>query len=511
MNQRQPQTIWQLLEAGGSGDPAVLGMERPPLPFGALRRQVQSAGAALNALGLGRRDRVAMVLPNGPEMAVAFLAVAAHACAAPLNPAYRRAEFDFCLSDLNAKALIVEPGGSPEAIAAARARRIGILELAAEPSQPAGCFALEAAQRIAPLLAAGGPAEPQDIALTLHTSGTTAQPKIVPLTQANLCASAGNIARTLHLQAADLCLNPMPLFHVHGLMAAVLASLSAGGALFALPGFDALRFFAQLRQADPSWYSAVPSMHQAILGRAPRNRETIAQSRLRFIRSSSAPLPPQVLAELEETFGVPVIEAYAMTEAAHQMTSNPLPPGRRKPGSVGRAAGPEVAIMDEQAPRLLGAGQAGEVVIRGANVTPGYEGNPQANAQAFADSWFRTGDLGLMDAEGYLSIQGRLKERINRGGEKISPREVDEALLDHPAIRQAASFAMPHPTLGEEVAAAVVLREGTRADEREIRRFASTRLAAFKTPRRVLILEELPKSATGKLQRIGLAKQLGLA
>ena len=512
LNHRQPQTIRQLLQAGGDGDPAVLGMVRAPLSFRQLRREMHGLGQALNGLGLGRNDRVAMALPNGPEMAVSLLAVAAYASAAPLNPAGRRAEFDFQLSDLGAKALLIDSKGSPEAVAAARGLGIAVLELSAKPGQPAACFALNAAQSVAPAPRSGdGPAGPQDIALALHTSGTTARPKIVPLTQANLCASAANIAGTLGLGRADCCLNPMPLFHVHGLMAAVLASLGAGGSVFALPGFDALRFFSQLRQAAPSWYTAVPSMHQAILARAPRNRAIIAQTPLRFIRSSSAPLPPQVLADLEETFGVPVIEAYAMTEAAHQMTSNPLPPGRRKPGSVGRAAGPEVAIMDEQAPKLLGPGRVGEVVVRGANVTPGYEANPQANAEAFADGWFRTGDLGLMDEEGYLRIKGRLKEIINRGGEKISPREVDEALLDHPAIRQAAAFALPHPKLGEEVAAAVVLREGAQASESEIRRFAAMRLAAFKTPRLVLILDALPKGATGKLQRIGLAKQLGLA
>ena len=301
----------------------------------------------------------------------------------------------------------------------------------------------------------------------------------------------------------------MPLFHIHGLMAAVLASISAGASVFCTPGFNALRFFAWLGDARPSWYTAVPTMHQALLARAERNAEIIAGARLRFIRSSSSSLPPQVMRALEETFGAPVVEAYAMTEAAHQMTSNPLPPLPRKPGTVGVAAGPEVGVMDEQG-TLLEAGQVGELVIRGSNVTEGYENNPEANAACFTNGWFRTGDEGVLDDEGYVTITGRLKEIINRGGEKISPREVDDALMDHPAIEQVVTFAMPHDKLGEEVAAAVVLREGAEAEAREIRRFAADRLADFKVPRKIVFVAEIPKGATGKLQRIGLAEKLGL-
>jgi len=307
-------------------------------------------------------------------------------------------------------------------------------------------------------------------------------------------------------------MNIMPLFHIHGLIAAVLSSLGAGASVHCAPGFNALRVYGWLDEIEPSWYTAVPTMHQAILSRASRNADSVAHARknLRLVRSSSSSLPPQVMKELEETFDVPVVEAYGMTEAAHQMACNPLPPAVRKPGSVGIAAGPEVAIMDESDSTLLEIGQTGEIVIRGPNVTPGYENNPDANASAFTDGWFRTGDQGVMDDEGYISITGRLKEIINRGGEKISPREVDEVLMDHPAVAQAVTFAMPHDKLGEEVAAAIVLREGEAAEESEVREFVSGHLADFKVPRRVLILDEIPKGATGKLQRIGLAEKLGL-
>jgi acyl-CoA synthetase (AMP-forming)/AMP-acid ligase II len=301
----------------------------------------------------------------------------------------------------------------------------------------------------------------------------------------------------------------MPLFHIHGLIGSVLSTLCAGGSVFCTPGFNALKFFAMMDEAKPTWYTAVPTMHQAILSRAANNREIIARHPLRFIRSSSSSLPPQVLAELEQVFNAPVLESYGMTEASHQMTSNPLPPRPHKPGTVGVAAGPEVGIMSEEG-KLLGPNATGEVVIRGLNVTNGYENNPKANAEGFTHGWFRTGDQGVLDAEGYLSITGRLKEIINRGGEKISPREVDEVLMDHPAVQQVVTFAMPHAKLGEDVAAAVVLREGKSANEKEIREFAAKRLADFKVPRKILILEEIPKGATGKLQRIGLAQKLGL-
>ena len=301
----------------------------------------------------------------------------------------------------------------------------------------------------------------------------------------------------------------MPLFHIHGLIAAVLSSLSAGASVVCTPGFDALKVFRWMDAAEPTWYTAVPTMHQAILARATRNEASVARARLRFIRSSSSSLPPQVMAELEATFSCPVIEAYGMTEAAHQMASNRLPPGARKAGSVGPAAGPEVVILSQDG-ATLAAGEIGEICIRGPNVTKGYEANPPANAEAFAHGWFHTGDQGTMDEDGFVRLTGRLKEIINRGGEKISPREVDEVLMDHPAVQQVVTFAMPHSKLGEDVAVAIVLREGVSASERDIRDFAATRLADFKVPRKLVFLEEIPKGATGKLQRIGLAAKLGL-
>jgi len=502
------QTFADLIQPHPDTARAIGAPGRDWMTYGDLKALAKDVRSALRGAGVGAKDRVAIVLPNGPEMATAFVTVAQSATTAPLNPAYKEEEFAFYLEDLKARAIIVEAGYSGPARPAAERLGLMIIELTA--TNPAGCFTLSAA---------GGSAAPDtdpaadDVALILHTSGTTSRPKIVPLMQSNVAASAENIRASLQLTADDCCLNVMPLFHIHGLIAAVSASLAAGASISCAPGFDALKFFGWLEEVDPTWYTAVPTMHQAILARAPRNAEIIEKARLRFLRSSSSSLPGPVMTQLAETFGAPVVEAYGMTEAAHQMCCNPIEPGRQKPGAVGLPAGPEVRIAHEVENRLIDG--VGEVCISGPNVTPGYESNPDANAKNFFEAggkrWFRTGDQGAFDADGYLSLTGRLKEIINRGGEKISPLEVDGVLSDHPAIGQCVTFAVPHDKLGEEVAAAVVLKEGKTATEREIRDFASERLAAFKVPRKILILDEIPKGATGKLQRIGLAEKLGLA
>lgn len=503
-------TIKSLLE-DHPRDAASLGAPgRDWLSYGHLRELADAVAEALHQAGVGRGDRVAIVLPNGPEMASAFITIAQTAVTAPLNPAYREEEFLFYLEDLKAKAIVLMEGDDGPASAAAQKLGVSVLRLKVDASAPAGQFTLQTisggfCDRDAPVA--------EDVALILHTSGTTSRPKIVPLLQSNVTASAGNIASSLELKPDDRCLNVMPLFHIHGLLAAVSATLSAGGQVWCAPGFDALKFFGWLRDADPTWFTAVPTMHQAILSRAGRNSDVIEHARLRFLRSSSASLPGPVMTKLADTFGAPVIEGYGMTEAAHQMCSNPLPPRAQKPGAVGVPAGPEVRIAHESEPNLLDDG-VGEVVISGPNVTPGYEGNPEANAKNFFEAdnklWFRTGDQGAFDEEGYLTLTGRLKEIINRGGEKVSPLEVDGVLSAHPAVAQVVTFALPHPKLGEEVAAAIVLRDGEELTSHDVRNFASERLADFKVPRKVVILDEIPKGATGKLQRIGLAEKLGL-
>ena len=502
------QTIEGTVAAVASQAPASDALGAPDrgfVSFRALLGQIGATGKNLRAMGIGRRDVVAVALPDGPELASLFLGIAGAAICAPLNPAFRTSEFDFYLRDLRPSLIVLGDEGGGSAETAAQGLGIPIAHLSS--SVRTGEFSL----RGSPTRAASADslvAAPDDVALVLHTSGTTARPKMVALSQGNLSASAANVARSLQLGPTDRCLNVMPLFHIHGLVAAVLASLAAGSSVVCTPGFDATRFHAWISGVQPTWYTAVPTMHQAILART-ESLPTAERSwpSLRMIRSSSSPLPPVVMERLEATFGVPVLEAYGMTEAAHQIASNPLPPGQRKPGSVGRAAGPEIAILNPQG-ETVATEEEGEVAIRGANVFSGYVGLDQSSHQG---GWFRTGDLGRLDGDGYLHLTGRIKEIINRGGETIAPREIDEVLLTHPSVQQAVAFAVPDRRLGEQVAAAIVLKAGTTASEMELREYVAGRLHSAKVPRRVLVLDEIPRGATGKLVRIGLADKLGLA
>jgi acyl-CoA synthetase (AMP-forming)/AMP-acid ligase II/acyl carrier protein len=480
---------------------ALYAPDRSPLTYRRLLGRVDTVANALARAGVEPGDAVAVVVPNGPDMALACLGAASYAACAPLNPTYRRQELDFFLGDLAARAVVVSVELESPVRDAARALGVPLVELNAASSGEAGAFDLSIESDSSPPARHGtGDAT----ALLLHTSGTTSRPKLVPLTHTNLVTSAGNIGETLAITPEDRCLNVMPLFHIHGLVAALLASLAAGAGVVCTPGFYASRFYDWLDGFEPTWYTAVPTMHQAVLARAPDHPNEIGRHHLRFVRSSSAPLPRQVIAELVDTFGVPVVEAYGMTEASHQITSNAL--DRQKPGSVGRPQGPDVAILDP-AGHALSVGEVGEVAIRGKSVTPGYR-NAEDSAAAFTDGWLRTGDLGYLDEDRFLYLTGRSKEMINRAGEKIAPREIDEVLLEHPDVAQAVAFAMPHESLGEEVAAAVVLRGGAAIGERDLQEFVATRLADHKIPRRVVFVDEIPKGPTGKLQRIGLADVL---
>lgn len=483
---------------------AVLAPSRSPLSYVALWAQIQTLAAGLASHGLGPASRVAVVLPNGPEMAVAFLGVAACATCVPLNPGSRESEFHFYFEDMRVDALIVQRGDLGAARACAQAMGLKVLDIDVPDGAPAGQFTLEggALPDAPPAYAAAS-----DVALVLHTSGTTARPKIVPLSHHNLVASARNIARHLSLAPADRCLNVMPLFHIHGLVGGLLSTLASGGGVICAPGYNDREFFDWVQVFQPSWYSAVPTIHQSVVAQSPQYRVKAPRHQFRFIRSSSSSLPPATMKALESFTGAPVVEAYSMTEAAHQMTSNALPPGTRAAGSVGVAAGVEVAILDE-AGRRMPPGQTGEIVIRGPSVIQGYENNPVANAASFIDGWFRTGDQGILNSEGRLFISGRLKEIVNRGGEKVSPREVDDALLEHPDVAQVVAFAVPHPSLGEDLAAAVIRRPASSASEADLREFLYGKLSEFKIPSRILFVESIPKGPTGKIQRLTLHRAL---
>ncbi len=496
-----PDTLLELLGAAPGGSTAIILPEAQiQVSYKQLHDQICEMANALASLGIRRGDRVATSLPNGLPAIVTFLAASVAGTAAPLNPGYREEEVSFYLEDTAAKLLLC----LPDAVAARKAAEAKGIPVYPVEMDKTGRVTIAGAPQ-------GGTASApsrEDIALVLHTSGSTGRPKRVPIMHGNVAASTRNIVAHYDLSPKDVSLCVMPLFHVHGLVASTLSTLLSGGVVVVPDKFSPLSFWRTVRDTGATWYSAVPTIHNLLLTRAGDNRPAGSEG-LRFIRSCSSSLPAEMMERMERVFGVPVLEAYGMTEASHQMSSNPRPPAERKPGSVGPGTGVQIGIMDETG-NLLPTGQCGEVVIQGPNVVSGYENNPEANQKSFTHGWFRTGDQGFLDSDRYLTLTGRIKELINRGGEKIGPREIDEVLLKHPAVAEAVAFGVPHPTWGEEVAAAIVLKEGldAPAGESVILAFCRERLAEFKCPKKIYITKAIPRTATGKIQRGAVAQAL---
>ncbi len=486
-----------LIQQAPEADVAVIIPETgTSVTYGSLRKQVHTLAESLAGAGIRRGDRVANVLPNGLGTIVTFLASSIAGTAAPLNPAYKYEEFVFYLEDTDAKLMLVPPEGAEDARRAAAHRKVPIYVVATNEKG-------EASMVNGPKPVPVTPPLPDDIALVLHTSGSTGRPKRVPLKHRNLAISTGNIVETYGLTSKDISLCVMPLFHVHGLVASTLATFRSGGTVIVPEKFNPMSFWRTVRDYKPTWYSCVPTIHQLSVARLNERPEGVES--LRFVRSCSSALSPMLMEKIENIIGVPVLEAYGMTEASHQMASNPLPPRAHKGGSVGPGTGVKIGIMDEDG-NLLAPGELGEVVIQGPNVIEGYENNPEANAKSFTNGWFRTGDQGRLDAEGYLHLTARIKELIVRGGEKIAPLEIDEVMLTHPCVAEAVAFGMPHPTWGEEVAVAVVLKEPH--SESGLIEHCKLHLADFKVPKKVCIVEKIPRTATGKIQRRAVAEAL---
>jgi oxalate---CoA ligase len=498
-----PTTLLGLTDSVPGDNSAIIVPEQGlKISYAALRENVTALAESLAAAGVQTGDRVGMAMPNGLACVVSFLASSIAGTSAPLNPGYKDEEFQFYLDDTNARVILLPPDGLADARSAAQAKGVRVLIVDTDANGTVSIQGVTQRKQI--------PAPDIDaVALILHTSGSTGRPKRVPLSHRNLSISARNVARSYALTDTDVSLCVMPLFHVHGLVASTLATLSSGGTVVVPGKFNPMSFWQTAEAHGATWYSAVPTIHQLLLARVkPGAPKPAGAQKLRFIRSCSASLPPQVMHDLEAAFGAPVLEAYGMTEAAHQMASNPLPVnGHRLPGSVGPGTDVKISIMDDQGTHLA-PNERGEVCIQGPNVITGYENNPEANATSFFGEWFRTGDQGFLDKDGYLTLVGRLKELINRGGEKISPREIDEVLLEHPAIVEAVCFGVPHKMWGEEVEAAVVVKD--KVSEAELLAYCKERLSDFKRPKQIYITETIPRTATGKIQRRIVAQAFGL-
>jgi oxalate---CoA ligase len=491
-----PATAEALTAVLAAGDPARPALIVPDtgevLSYAQVATYVGVLARRLAALGVRRGDRVALSLPNGPDVVLLLLAITAlGAAAAPLNPAYTDPEYQFYLGDIAPRLLLIPASGATAARAAAAATGTTLAGVQARADGPPELAGPGAASGLNGTMEQGGP---NDVALVLHTSGTTSRPKQVPLRQRNVMASARTIGAHYRLGPEDISFCVMPLFHIHGLVASTFAALAAGGIVITPRRFTPHRFWPQAREHGATWLSAGPTLHQMILDRADGAGPLEA---LRFVRSCSSALSPVLLERAEREYGAPMLEAYGMTEASHQMSSNPLPPGARVPGSVGVPTGTQIRVVSP-AGAFLPDGVPGEVVIRGPGVMAGYVANPTATAEAFIGDWFRTGDRGVF-RDGYLYLEGRLKEMIIRGGENIAPAEIEQVLLSHPAVRDAVCFGVPDDKYGELVGAAVTL--GAEAEIADLMAHCREQLAAFKVPARIDVLTEIPRTATGKIQR----------
>ena len=478
---------------------AIVATGFQPLSYRELQCLIDEVRAALRLAGLGRSARIAIAIPNGPHAALAIVAVACSAVSIPLNPRQTLREIEIGLAALRPDAVLLFRGADSVARRAAEERGIAIIEVIQSKEDSLGFETVEP-----PISTAATPDEsdepdPNAPAFILQTSGTASEPKLIPFSHRNMLAAAARVQAWFNLSPQDRCLSVSPVFYSHGLKVTVFTPLLSGGTV-AFPTdaskFDYAEWFTFLK---PTWYSAGPTLHRLIFDRTNFRADARTGHSLRFVLSGGAPLPRNVLEGLQDTFGVPVVEHYGSSEAA-QISANLPPPGPSKPGTCGVPPPGTIAIVGDDGHRLP-AGKLGEILVGGPTVISGYLDAPELNRACFLDGWFRSGDIGSIDEDGFLTLHGRKTDVINRGGEKISPLEIDDALMRHPAVLEAAAFAVPHPRLGEDVVAAVVLRPGMTTTSVELRKYLQEQVAPFKVPRRIVFRDQLPKGTTGKVLR----------
>ncbi|WP_082646425.1 AMP-binding protein [Bradyrhizobium valentinum] len=476
--------------------PAIVSATFAPLTYRDLQRQLDSIRRQLRLAGFDCNARIGVLMPNSTDAVLTIVAVACCSIAVPLDPRLSQAEIDQRLDMLRLNALLLPQGSASEARQAAELRRLPIIE-AAPVGQ--GLLGLNIAVQVSNSPAIDAEPDPGSPAFILQTSGTTAQPKLIPFSHSNMLAAAARLHSWFGLTHRDRCLSVSSPYYSHGLKVTVFTPLLTGGSI-AVPANSAVVALDEwLDVLRPTWYSAGPTLHAAVLDKAASLEDAPAAHTLRFAVSGGAPLPEEVQDGLQRILGVPVLEHYGSSEAA-QIAANLPPPGPNRPGTCGQPWPDTVAIVGEDG-HPLPAGERGEIWVRGPTVISGYLDASELNQAAFREGWFRTGDIGSLDGDGFLSLHGRLSELINRGGEKIAPAEVESALLRHPAIAEAAAFAIAHPRLGDDVAAAIIPHPGAQTTPVQVRQFLQRELASFKIPRRILILDQLPKGATGKVQR----------
>ena len=474
--------------ARGADDPA-LRIDDVVISYGGLDELTSQFAGLLQARGIEASDRVGIMLPNVPQFAVAFYAaLRAGAIVVPMNVLLKRREVSFYLSDSEASLLIAWHGFADAAQTGAA--DAGVDCLIVTPGE----FERELAE--AEPIAEVAPAAGDDTAVILYTSGTTGTPKGAELTHSNLKRNVDVSIGLFSIGKGDVVLGALPLFHVFGLTCGLNTVIATGACLTLIPRFDPAKALAIIERDHVNVFEGVPTMYSALLHDPAA--ETTDVSSLRVCVSGGAALPVEVLRAFEERFGCTVLEGYGLSETSPIASFNHLD-RERKPGSIGTPVnGVEMKVVDDNGDEVP-SGEAGEIVIRGHNIMKGYWKRPEATAEAIRDGWFHSGDIGRVDDDGYFYIVDRKKELIIRGGFNVYPREIEEVIYEHPAVREAAVIGIPHPELGEEVGAAVALKPGSTATEAEIRDHVKANIAAYKYPRHVWFVDELPKGATGKI------------